>query len=140
MKTLCKVAALGLIATLPVAAGCEVAAGLALGAAAGVGTYAYVDGEMESSEKAPIDKTWDATQEAVKDLQLQVEEQKKDTQTASLRARQADGTRVSIELTNAGPETTQVAIRVGVFGDEAESKQILEKIQSHLNKSFLSLR
>lgn len=105
---------------------------VAAGAAAGAGTYAYVTGELSTLEEVKLDRAWSATQAAVKDLQFTVKEQAKDALQARLVAQQADKTDIKITLEAQGDKVTKIRIRVGVFGDEATSRLIMDKIKSNL--------
>jgi hypothetical protein len=122
------VAAAGLLALTN---GCLLfVAGAAAGA--GVGTYAYVNGEIKGSESAPLDRTWDATLAAMKDLQFPIIKQSKDALQGQLTARNASDTKIEINVKMMSKSTTEIRIRVGTFGDESLSRLILEKIKSHV--------
>jgi len=98
------------------------------GAGAGVGTYAYVKGELQTTYGASVDRTWNATLSALRDLNIRVVSTRKDITEGDIEAAKADGTRVRIDLLKAGPDTTTVKIRVGTFGDEEFSKLIHRRI------------
>jgi hypothetical protein len=102
------------------------------GAAAGAGTYAYVDGELKASQPESLDKTWAATQSAVKDLKFSVTKTAKDAVSAHLTAKTAEDKTVDISLKRIADDTTEIRIRVGAFGDKSLSDLILEKIRSRL--------
>ena len=106
----------------------------AVGAAAGAGAagYAYVKGELKSTEPASLDRTWDATLASMKDLQFTVISQAKDSLQARLEARDSADKKIEIKLKRVSDTTTDVRIRVGAFGDEALSHVILDKIRQHL--------
>lgn len=122
------VAASLLAASASMLGGCLVVAA----AGAGAGTYAYISGELSSTEEATLDRTWAATQAAIKDLQFTVKERSKDALQARLVAEQADNTDVKVSLESEGQKLTKVKIRIGVFGDEAKSRLILDKIKKGL--------
>ncbi len=107
---------------------------LAVGAGAGAGaaTVAYVKGELRTTYAASLNRTWEATLSALKDLQINVRSTKKDATEGNIEATKADGTNVKINLEPAGPDTTSVRIRVGMFGDEEASKVINRQIASKL--------
>jgi Protein of unknown function (DUF3568) len=134
MRPLLKTAALLTLGILPLG-GCVAAVAAGVGAAAGAGTYAYVNGKSTSTQKADIDKTWAAAEKTMQDMQFTVKASKKDETTAKLYAQKADGTDVHVTLDRKGPELTEVSVRVGVFGDERESRAILESIGERLGDS-----
>ena len=107
---------------------------LAVGAGAGAGaaTVAYVKGELKTTYAASLNRTWDATLSALKDLRINVYSSKKDATGGDVEATKADGTKVKITLEPAGPDTTSVRIRVGIFGDEEASRVINRQIASKL--------
>ncbi len=102
------------------------------GAGAGVATVSYVKGELRTTYAASLNRTWEATLNALKDLQLNVRSSKKDATEGDIEATKADGTKVKINLEPTGPDTTSVRIRVGMFGDEEASRIIDRQIASRL--------
>ena len=105
---------------------------LLLAAGAGAGAVAYVKGELKTTYAASLNRTWEATLSALKDLRINVYSSKKDAFVGSIEATKADGTKVKIALEPAGPDTTSVRIRVGIFGDEETSRVINRQIASKL--------
>jgi len=102
------------------------------GAAAGAGTMAYIEGEFQTTYAASLDRTWNATLEAIKDLDFRIIATQKDETEGDIEAKKIGGEKVRIGLSIAGPGTTLVKIRVGIFGDEAASRAISNKIASRL--------
>jgi hypothetical protein len=91
----------------------------------------YVKGELTYTADATLDEAWSATKEAVERLEYRVKDSAKDAQTAKLVAEQADGTDVTIRLERKG-EQVEFGIRVGVFGNEAQSQRIMDEIRGEL--------
>lgn len=114
---------------LLVSSGC---AALLIGGGAGAGTVAYLKGELKSTEEASIDKTWQAAQETMKDLEFVITSKEKDAFSAKLIAYRANDKKVEMYLRKASENTTEVKIRVGVFGDESLSLIILKSLKKHL--------
>ncbi len=102
------------------------------GAAAGVGTVAYLKGELQTTYAASLDQTWQATLDALSDLNYHVTLSQKERTEGVVEARLVGGDTVKINVSVAGPGTTQVKIRVGIFGDEPESRTLNNKIASKL--------
>ena len=110
-------------------------AGLLVGGGAGAGTVAYLRGELKSTEEASIDKTWQASQEAIKDLEFVItSKERENTSSAKLIARDAGDKKIEIELKKVSELLTRVTICVGVFGDEPLSRLILERLKKNLDK------
>jgi hypothetical protein len=105
-----------------------------VGAAAGAGAagYAYVAGELKVTESATLNRTYDATLKAMKDLEYPVISKVKDALTAHVVARNASDKKIDINLKKLSDNATEVRIRVGTFGDENLSRTILEKIRARL--------
>jgi hypothetical protein len=113
-----------------VAGGSGCVLGVAAVAGAGAGTYAYVKGEMSGTQSASLDKTWAAAQAVVQELGFTVEKKTKDGVQAELVARDSKNTRIVISLKRVAEAATEVSVRVGVFGDEAISRTILDRIRA----------
>lgn len=111
--------------------GC-VAVVVAGAAAAGAGTYAYVKGDLKGTVEASVDQTWAATQSALKELGYLVVEQSKGVNDGELKARSPTDQKVTIKVKRQTETLTDLAIRVGTFGDEAVSRTVMERIQKHL--------
>ena len=99
--------------------------------AAGVGTYAYVNGEMKGTETVSLDRAWNASQAAMKDLEFPITDKSKDALQAELTARTSADKKILIKLKRVSDGATEIGIRVGTFGDEAMSRLILDKIKNH---------
>ncbi len=102
---------------------------LLVGGAAGAGTVAYVTGELKSTEEVPINRAWKATQNAMKDLGFAIETTKKDAFYCQLTAKTARDKKVNVRLERQSERLTSIRIRVGMFGDQSLSMQILQKIR-----------
>jgi len=55
-----------------------------------------------------------------------------DALTAAITARNAEDTRIAISLRRVSDNTTRIGVRVGTFGDESQSRAILDKIAARL--------
>ena len=102
------------------------------GAGAGVATVSYIKGELQTTYPTSLDKTWDATLGALKDLDVKVVYTERDRINGNIEAKRSDGTKIKINLFQEGTGTTLLKIRVGVFGDDAYSRAINSRISSRL--------
>ncbi|WKZ17779.1 MAG: DUF3568 family protein [Candidatus Jettenia sp. CY-1] len=102
------------------------------GGGAAAGTVAYVMGELRSMEEASLERTWDAAQKTMEDLEFIVTSKQKDVLTARLIARGANDKKIVIQLKKVSEDLTEVRIHVGTFGDESLSRQILERLKKNL--------
>jgi uncharacterized lipoprotein len=111
--------------------GCVAAALTGVAAGAGVGTAAYVNGEHLQVHRASLDRTWNATLAALKQMNMRVETDTKDAAGGTITAKRADGTDIKITEEPAD-KNTRVKIRVGTFGDQKVSESIQQRIASNL--------
>jgi Protein of unknown function (DUF3568) len=108
---------------------------VAIGAAAaavGAGAYYYVKGDLKRNYDAPMDKTWDATVKALEALQINVESKQNDALTGVINGKLADGKSYTVNVKRLGENLTEVAIRIGTFGDRERAEAIHDKILSNL--------
>lgn len=101
-------------------------------AAAGAGTVAYIRGELSATLDAGLDQTWSAAQATLKELEMPVTAQEKDGVSGKLTARASGDKKVIARLKKVSGTTTEVGIRVGTWGDETTSREILDRIKKRL--------
>lgn len=117
-----------LVALLAFSPGCvAVIAGAGAGAA-----VAYVRGDLDTTLSASYEKTVRAANAALSDLKFAKVSEKKDALQAILIARNAADKKIEIRVGLVAENVSKLKIRVGVFGDEAQSLAILEKVKSNL--------
>jgi len=117
-----------LAAAVLLASGCV--AVVAAGAAGG--TVAYVRGALKATLDRPVERVGDATNRAVQDLKFALVSSRVDAVSGDIIARTARDVKVEIQLKKVSDNSTAVDIRVGVFGDQAISQQLLARIQKNL--------
>lgn len=105
---------------------------IAGGAVAGAGTALYVRGEMNTTIDSPYDNVWRATLDGLNDLGMRPTIRDKQANKATIQTRRLDGKTVRIKITPYTKRTTNVSVRVGTFGDEASSKEIMDAIIAQL--------
>ena len=96
------------------------------------GTYVYEQPWLETIEHASLDRTWQATQDAIADLEFTVDERAKDSLQAKLTSKQASGTTVRVDLLRMDDDSTKVRIKVGAFGDREVAELVLNKIRARI--------
>lgn len=124
-----------LVASSILLTGCA-GAMLAGGAAAGAGTYAYVNGELKSTEKYPIDSVYDAAVDTVDDMDLNVVESSEDALTARIHAKGTNDKDVYFNMESIAENKTELRIRVNVFGDERMTERIYDEFEENLQSYF----
>jgi len=116
------------LAALPLS-GCIVAAA---GAAAGYGANEYINGQATGVASAGLDRTWRATIAAIDQLKLNLKAKTKDSTTAEFSCTTFDGTGVTISLSRRSGDFTAIIVKVGLFGDEPKSREIIAAIKGNL--------
>jgi hypothetical protein len=101
-------------------------------AGAGVGSAAYVMGDLEAAEAKSIDVMYAATEKAMESLELRVTSKRKDALSAVVVARDSADKKVKVKLSATPEGTTKISIRVGVFGSQTKSRLIYDKIRANL--------
>jgi hypothetical protein len=129
MKTKVLLAVL-MAAALPFGSGCALFL-VGGAAAAGAGTVAYVNGELEETEDVAYETAYNAALAAMSDLQYTVVDKSRNLLTIKIVARTIGDKRIQVMLDKQSATVTEIRVRVGTFGDESLSRQILDKIKSH---------
>lgn len=127
MNTKSALTALFLALVISISTGC---AALVVGAGAGAGTVAYVAGELQATEDVSLTNAWNASKRAMKDLGFSITSAEKDAFEGKIIARGAGDKKVTISLEKVTDKTTEIGIRVGFFGDESMSIEILDSIRA----------
>lgn len=115
------------------------ASGIALGACSSAtmhdaegGAYVSDGAWIKSVESASLEDVYQASEAALRDLDLEVQKREQRALAAQLSAEEADGTNVTVDLEQLNDNTTRLAIKVGTFGDESISRMVLDKIRANL--------
>lgn len=101
---------------------------LGVGAGVGIGTYKYIEGNLERDYPFSYKKAWDTTNEALANLKISISSSLKEGDSGTIEAVRKDGKKVAVQLKDRGQNITSIAIRVGTFGDRDASEKIHEEI------------
>jgi hypothetical protein len=101
---------------------------------AGAGTVIYIRGDLEAVLSNDINSVYEAAQKSLEQLELKVSSRVKDALAAKIVAMDAQDKKITINLKSTAENTTELNIRVGVFGNETKSRLIYEQILKNLNK------
>jgi len=101
-------------------------------AGAGAGTIAYMRGDLESVETAKVDALYQATKQALSELEYRITKDAKDAVSAELVARDSQDKKIVVKMEATAEGATSLSIRVGIFGDEQKSRVIYDRIKSNL--------
>lgn len=109
--------------------GCAVVAGGVIGG----GAASYLKGVLKTKEPTSFDKVWFAVVEVVEQQELEVTKKESNAGKALVEAELRDQDKmIYITVKYYKPEITDLHIRVGVWGDEDESRRILKLIHEKL--------
>ena len=103
-----------------------------LAGAAGAGTVAWVQGRLDAELAGNFDRSEHAASRAMEQLQFAKISETHDALTAVIQARTIEDTKIEIKILRVSDATSRAQIRVGVFGNEALSLTILDKIKANL--------
>ena len=104
-----------------------------VGAGIGLGTYKYVDGNLERDYLGPMPKVWEATVAALADLKVTTDVQEKDYFGGLIKGIMYHGTKVTVKLKRESDSSKEVGVRVGLFGDRG----IPETIHGRIAQVFM---
>jgi len=104
--------ALALFGLLPAMAGC------AAGPPPVAGPYEYKQNTLERLYEAPYEHVWEASVQAMHNLQFHSVDQRRDPNKGSVEARRADDKLVRVVVEKLGEKKTSVKVRVSDFESE----------------------
>jgi hypothetical protein len=116
--------------------GCAFFVAAGAGAAVGVGAAEYIGGELKQAYATPMEKTWNASLATTDELKMKTTEKSIDNldQNRVIKGKTDDGKDFQISLEALGKDVTMVKVRIGLFGDEKNSRTIHETIAKNLKK------
>ena len=106
--------------------------GVILLSGAAAGTVGYVSGELTATLDSTYEQVVVATDRAITENSIQEIARTEERSQISYVLKTAQGDKVQITIADAAGERASISIRVGVFGDEPLSRQILHEIESRL--------
>ena len=114
---------------MTVASGCVP---LLIGAAVGAGGVAYVKGALVHNIDEPVEDIHKASLAAFKGLNLFVASDELNRHSAVIKAEYEDGKKIDIKIDAITEFVSKVTIRIGVIGDQEDSRLILNAIEKKL--------
>jgi len=106
---------------------------VAVVAGAGAGAaVAYVRGDLEATLDTGLGPSLRAANQAIGQLKFAKISEKEDALLAIVVVRNAADKKIEIRLEKQSAALTKIKIRVGMFGDEALSMAVLEKVRANL--------
>lgn len=105
---------------------------LIIGAAAGAGGITYVKGALVKNVDYSVEQVHKAALAALKDLELFVMEDELNRHSSVIKAEYEDGQSVQVNIDALTERSSKITIRVGIFGDQEESRTILSAVEKRL--------
>jgi hypothetical protein len=127
-----------LCALLITASGCAVLLAEAAGAGAGVGSYRYVEGNLNRDYMGPLPKVLRASLAALDDLNSAPNIEREDDSGGLIKGIMNDGTKVTVNLKKISDNQIEVGVRVGFFGDREQAELVQEKIELRFKDKYPS--
>jgi len=107
--------------------------GVILIGGAAAGTVGYVNGELTSTLESTYEQVVAAADRAIVENSIHEVSKTTEAYQASYVLRTPQGDKIQINIAYKTRKLTEVSIRVGIFGVESLSRQILNEIESRLN-------
>ncbi|MCB2146418.1 MAG: DUF3568 domain-containing protein [Deltaproteobacteria bacterium] len=107
------ITAITLLSALLFTAGC---AAIVVGAGTGAGVYTWVKGELIRSYAKDFTHTENATLQSLNYLKITIEEKTQTGSETTIKARQSDGSPVTVNIRTVRYDMTEVAVRCGYVG------------------------
>jgi len=105
---------------------------LVAGGAAGVGTLAYIKGELNAQIPASPSELQEAISDAIQSLELKELKAEADNLSGDYLLETGGDEKITIHYEKLKDRLIEVSIRVGVFGDENLSRVLLDEIKEGL--------
>lgn len=99
---------------------------------AGASAIVWHRGWLEQTLPTPHERVYRAARHALDDLDIVLESETLEADRGVLDGYDAESRRVMVKTLSQGEKSTQVRIRVGLWGDQARSVEILEQLKKHL--------
>jgi hypothetical protein len=96
------------------------------------GSSAFIRGELETADAVPLSLFYQASLDALHDLNFRVVSSSLGPRGARIQAVETGGRSIRLDLEKKSPSVTKLNIRVGVFGDQAVSRLIQQSIGTRL--------
>ena len=101
---------------------------LGVGAGVGIGTYRYIEGNLERDYPVAYARAWDATNAALTKLKISVTSSNNEGMKGTIEAVRQDGSKVTVKLKDKGLKVTLITVRTGIVGDREAAENIHDEI------------
>jgi len=101
---------------------------LGVGAGIGIGTYKYIEGNLERDYPLAYSRAWDDSNAALTNLKISITSSNNDGVKGAIEAVRQDGSRVTVKLMDKGQNVTLIKVRAGILGDRELAEKIHDEI------------
>jgi len=102
-----------------------------IGGAAVGATYVYAHGWMERDYDVSLDQAYNASLQALENLNMEILEKDKSLASAEIRALQNDQT-YWIKIDSKAADLSSISVRVGLMGNEDASRVVQREIEQNI--------
>lgn len=101
---------------------------LGVGAGVGIGTYKYIEGNLQRDYPIAYSRAWSATNAALINLKISITSSNNEGAQGTIEAVRKNGSKVSIKLKDKGLNVTSITVRAGVLADRETAEMIHDEI------------
>ncbi len=101
---------------------------LGVGAGVGIGTYKYIEGNLERDYPLAYSRAWDASNTALTNLKISITSSNNEGVKGTIEAVRQDGSKITVKLKDKGLNVTLIKVRAGILGD----RELAEKIHNEI--------
>lgn len=97
------------------------------------GASAYIGGELVTAVTYPLEQVINASRDALAELEFEPRVDRDGEHTHYFLVREVNQREIGVKLESASPQVTRIKVRVGVWGDQAVSQVIQNRIAAKLS-------
>lgn len=97
-------------------------------------TFNKTTGNIYTTVDRSLDDCFEASKRAMDDMGYTTQESSKDVMKGIVKAREADNSLVTVDLSRQSDKVTQIQANVGPFGSESKARLILDKVLNRLGR------
>lgn len=105
---------------------------LLAGAAGGAGTAAWLSNKLVQETNVSFERAIKASKAALKSMKLEVTKETVQDDVAQIKSSYLDGKTIWIDIHKTSSSTSRIEVRVGITGDEAAARKVMDNILRYL--------
>ncbi len=104
---------------------------LGVGAGIGIGTYKYIEGNLERDYPLSYSRAWDDSNTALTSLKISITSSNNEGVKGTIEGVRQDGSKVTVKLKDKGQNVTLIKVRAGILGDRELAEKIHDEIAAN---------